>query len=165
MYEEKGYLELDELKERLPSEERLKKGPVAIIECIQEIPCNPCQSACNRKAIKEFERIVDIPSIDFEKCNGCGICIAQCPGLAIFVVWKDYNDTCALIKIPYEFIPLPELGREYDVLNRRGETIGRGKVIKIQSLKANPKTKIIWITIPKDICMEVRNIKVVNEDE
>jgi len=164
MYEEKGYLELEELKEKIPSKEKLKGGPVAIIECIQEIPCNPCQSACNRRAIKEFKKIVDLPLIDFEKCNGCGVCIAQCPGLAIFVVWEDYSDTHALVKIPYEFIPLPEVGKEYDVLNRKGEVVGKGEVIKIQSLKTNPKTKIIWIKVPKELCMEVRNIKVVDEE-
>ena len=26
----------------IPSEERLKKGPVVIIECVENIPCNPC---------------------------------------------------------------------------------------------------------------------------
>jgi len=165
MYEEKGYLELNELGERLPSEERLRKGPVAIIECIQEIPCNPCQEACNRRAIREFKKITDIPLIDFDKCNGCGICVAKCPGLAIFVVWKDYNNDEALVKVPYEFLPLPEIDREYDVLNRRGEVIGQGRVMKIQSLKENPKTKILWITLNKEICMDVRFIRVVNIDE
>ncbi len=165
MYEEKGYLELDELGERLPSEERLKKCPVAIIECIQEIPCNPCQTACNRDAIREFKKITDIPSIDFDKCNGCGICVAKCPGLAIFVVWKDYTDYEALVKIPFEFLPLPEIGKEYDVLNRRGEVIGRGRIVKIQSLKENPKTKIVWVAVKKEICMEARNVKVVSINE
>lgn len=156
MYEEKGYLELNELKERLPSEERLKKGPVVIIECIQEIPCNPCQAACNRKAISEFKKITDVPLVDFNKCNGCGICIAKCPGLAIFVVWRDYKENEALIKIPYEFLPLPEVDKKYNVLNRKGEVIGKGRVEKVQSLKDNPETKIVWIALKKELCMEAR---------
>ena len=30
----------------IPSEERMKKGRVAVIECVQEIPCNPCEGTC-----------------------------------------------------------------------------------------------------------------------
>ena len=44
-----GYLEFEELNEiqKLPSKERYEKGPVAVIECVQEIPCNPCEAACS----------------------------------------------------------------------------------------------------------------------
>ena len=41
-----GYLEYEELEsiQTLPSDERYAEGPVAIIECVQEIPCNPCEA-------------------------------------------------------------------------------------------------------------------------
>jgi Fe-S-cluster-containing hydrogenase component 2 len=84
-----------------PSEERFAKGPVVIVECFQEIPCNPCVDACNRKAITKEKSINALPKVDFEKCNGCGLCIAQCPGLAIFVVDKTYSETHAVDRIPY----------------------------------------------------------------
>ena len=46
-----GYLEYEELEsiQTLPSDERYAEGPVAIIECVQEIPCNPCEAACHLK--------------------------------------------------------------------------------------------------------------------
>ena len=49
-----GYLTLDELKDAgmYPSEERMAQGPVAVAECVQEIPCNPCETACRFHAIK-----------------------------------------------------------------------------------------------------------------
>jgi Fe-S-cluster-containing hydrogenase component 2 len=75
-YEEDGVLELKDLN--LPSEERLKKGPTAIIECIENIPCDPCVDACPFNAIS-MEKITDIPEIDYEKCTGCGTCISMCP--------------------------------------------------------------------------------------
>jgi Fe-S-cluster-containing hydrogenase component 2 len=159
VYKDTGYLEIVELGDKLPTPERFEKGPVAVIECIQEIPCNPCQEACNRNAILAFKHINDTPLVDSELCNGCGICVSACPGLAIFIVWKNYSDTEALIKIPFEMLPLPVEGNSYDLLNRKGEVIGRGKVTKVQAVKSNPKSRVIWITIPKDLFMEARNIR------
>jgi len=59
-----GVIELRELKELglLPPEERLKKGPVAILECPEQIPCNICVSYCGLKAIK-MDKITDIPRV------------------------------------------------------------------------------------------------------
>ena len=82
-----GYPCMEELRKvpGFPSEERMRKGPVAVIECVQEIPCNPCQAACPKKAITIGENITHLPVLDQEVCIGCGICISRCPGLAIFV--------------------------------------------------------------------------------
>ena len=30
------------MKAGIPSKERIRQGRVAVIECVQEIPCNPC---------------------------------------------------------------------------------------------------------------------------
>jgi Fe-S-cluster-containing hydrogenase component 2 len=159
VYKDTGYLEIIELGDKLPSPERFEKGPVAVIECIQEIPCNPCQEACNRNAILAFKHINDTPRVESELCNGCGLCVSVCPGLAIFIVWKNYSDTEALIKIPFEMLPLPVEGKSYDLLNRKGEVIGKGKVTKVQTVKSNPKSRVIWIAIPKALYMDARNIR------
>ena len=39
-----GYPSMEEIRRAngYPSEERFAKGPVAVTECVQEIPCNPC---------------------------------------------------------------------------------------------------------------------------
>ena len=47
-YEKTGVLSIRNL--RLPTDDQLKKG-VAIIECVQEIPCNPCIAICPVNAI------------------------------------------------------------------------------------------------------------------
>jgi len=153
-YEEDGILELKDLN--LPSEERLKKGPAAIFECIENIPCNPCVDACPFNAVS-MEKITDIPTIDYGKCTGCGTCVSVCPGLAIFVV--DLSKEKALITIPYEFLPIPEIGDKVKALDRKGEVVGEAKVIRVK--KNENKTNTITIEVNKELGMTVRNIKVI----
>ena len=45
-----------------PPEERMAKGRVAVIECVQEIPCNPCENACRLGAITIGEQITNLPT-------------------------------------------------------------------------------------------------------
>ena len=108
MLEKNGVPTQDDIKKRMPPEARLKKGPVAMIECFQNIPCNPCSTACRRGAIQEVSVINDLPKINHDICNGCGLCISRCPGLAIFVIDETYSEAEASISLPYEFLPLPE---------------------------------------------------------
>jgi len=149
-WETEGIVELEDL--RLPSEEQLKKG-VAIIECIQEIPCNPCVDACPFDAIS-MENINALPIVNYEKCVGCGKCIEVCPGLAIFVV--KIVDEKALISLPYEFLPLPTEGQKVKALNRRGKEICDAVVKKVRK----GRTPVITIEVPSQYAMEARNIKV-----
>lgn len=142
-----------------PSEERFAKGPVAILECFQKIPCNPCVDACKFNAITKPGDINDLPEMDFDKCNGCGLCIAQCPGLAVFVVDKTYSPSHAVVRIPYEFIPVPDSGQFACGLNRSGEDQGWFKVVKVVSGGRENKTYTIWLAVPQELAMEVRNIK------
>jgi Fe-S-cluster-containing hydrogenase component 2 len=87
-----GYFDLNELTilPGVPSEERLKQGPVVVIECAQEIPCNPCEDACVKGAIEIGDSIVNLPKLKSELCGGCGLCVAAGRGQAIFVVYITY---------------------------------------------------------------------------
>lgn len=145
-----------------PSAERLAQGPVAIVECFQEIPCNPCVDACKRNAITIEGDINGLPIVDFTKCNGCGVCIAHCPGLAIFVIDKTYSESHAIVRLPYEFVPLPEKGQLATALNRAGEELGDFEVVRVISGGAKNKTTTIWLAVPQDLAMEVRSIKAPN---
>lgn len=160
MLEKTGIATEQELSMVIPSKERLEKGPVAVIECFQRIPCNPCQTACKRGAIKEFKDINDRPQIDPEKCNGCGICISHCPGLAIVVVDETYSDEEALIKLPYEFLPLPEEGSFVTGVDRAGNPVCRAKVVKVLNTKAQDRTPTVSIAVPKALSMTVRFLKI-----
>jgi len=141
-----------------PSEERFARGPVALAECFQKIPCNPCADSCKRNAIV-LEDINDLPKVDFEKCSGCGACILQCPGLAIFVVDKTYSESHAVVRLPYEFLPIPQKGQKACGLDRAGEERGWFDVIKVISGGEKNKTMVIWLAVPKELAMEVRSIR------
>lgn len=145
----------------LPSEIRLAKGPVAVFECLQPIPCNPCAEACPRGAITVKE-INDCPTLSEELCNGCGICMTHCPGLSIFVVDANYAKDQGLVKIPYEFYPLPKADEYVDALDRSGACVGKARVIRIQS-SAN-KTNIVWLSVPRELVMDVRSIRLMKEE-
>lgn len=160
MLEKTGIPTDDDIASRIPPKERLMKGPVAIVECYRPIPCDPCYHSCPVNAFAEFEDINDLPRLDFDKCTGCGMCIAQCPGLAIFVVDYTYSREKGIVKIPYEFLPLPEKGQEVLTLNRAGKVIGKGTVERVQSSASFDKTAIVWLSVPKEMVMEVRNFKV-----
>ena len=66
--------------------EKKESSPIAVIECCEEIPCNPCMSACPHHAIVIEGGIHHIPQLKPVLCVGCGICVARCSGQAIFVV-------------------------------------------------------------------------------
>jgi len=147
-----------ELEPFIPPPEVMKRGPLVIVECFQSIPCDPCAASCPSGAIIPFEDINDLPLIDHTKCTGCGLCIASCPGLAIFVVDMTYSSTEALIKLPYEMLPLPEKGQIVSGLDREGQKVADVQVAKV--LRIKNKTNIITIIVPKELAMVIRNIRV-----
>jgi Fe-S-cluster-containing hydrogenase component 2 len=146
----------DDLLAVYPSRERLTKGAVAVLECFQNIPCNPCATCCPRQAIKAFHDINDLPDIDWDKCNGCAICVANCPGLAIFVIDENYSPTEALLKLPYEFVPLPRVGEKVQALNRAGEVVGTGQIVRVQNPPRFDRTAVVHMAVPKELAREVR---------
>jgi ferredoxin len=142
----------------MPSSERLEKGPVACVECVQDIPCDPCEKACPLGAIPIGYPITNLPELDEDKCTGCGLCIAACPGLAIFKVHKNYSEENSLVGFPYEYHPLPEKGDSVPCGNRTGDYIVMGKVQNVQNPKRFNGTPVITVEIPKEYCLEVRTI-------
>ena len=156
-----GYLSNEELQALpgVPSAERIEKGPVAVIECAQEIPCNPCVDACRFHAILIDGSITELPRLDEIKCTGCGLCIAICPGQAIFVVDATFSETEGTVQLPYEYLPLPKVGDIVDGLNRAGKVVCQVEVKRIINSKVNDRTPVITLIVPKEYLMEVRSFK------
>ena len=156
-YLRNGILELEDIE--LPSPERRKKGRVIVIECVQQIPCNPCTEVCPQGAITIEGDITNVPHVDFDKCNGCGLCIANCPGLAIFSVNESLGDEIAEVGLPYEFRPLPQKGERVKLVSRAGEIIGNGTVKRVLNPRSYDKTAVVYLEVPKQLSLEVRFFK------
>jgi Fe-S-cluster-containing hydrogenase component 2 len=150
-YEKTGVLTKKELPR--PSKKQLEKG-AAILECVQEIPCNPCVDSCPVHAISMKD--INAPPInDFNKCIGCTKCVAICPGLAIFVV--KIKDKKAWITLPYEFIPVPKVGDTVKAVDRTGTVRGDALVRKVVK---SGKTMVITVEVDSALAMDVRHIQV-----
>ncbi len=119
-----------------------------IINCDQEIPCNPCTSVCPQEAIKLKKKqgtIMDIPEYT-KDCTGCGLCVAICPGLAITLARKLDANTAEVV-IPYEYNPDFEKGDTIPLSDRDGNYLCDGRVKKIRFMKKY-KTHLITLTLP-----------------
>lgn len=157
---EPGVLDIEKMRAAglYPSAARLARGPIAVIECAQPIPCNPCETACIKGKLKVGDNIVDLPVLD-ETCAGCGLCISQCPGLAIFVVDNTYGETEATVAMPYELRPYPEAGEIVEACDRRGETVCRGRILSVRCPKRNDRCAVLTVIVPKRFSDNVRHVR------
>ena len=141
----------------MPDGSRLARGPVAIYECVEPIPCNVCVFSCPFHAVT-MENITDIPKIDFAKCNGCSVCVGKCPGQAIFVIDLSKPGEFGTVTLQYDLMNPPKKGDEVVVLNREGRKLGYGEVTLVYKEKTTG-SYVISVKVPKNLVMEVRVIR------
>jgi len=154
----KGYLADDEV-EIYPGVKSVK-GLHPVIECSQNIPCNPCQDSCPKNCILIGEDITALPRFDeTTTCIGCGMCVASCSGQSIFLVDHDKEEGYSYITFPYEFWPLPEVGDIGAALDRSGQPIGTAKITEVKSVKAFDQTVLVTMKVHKDMGMRARFFK------
>lgn len=151
----KGYVADDEI-ERYPGVTH-KVGIHPVMECTQNIPCNPCQDACPKKCISIGDNITSLPIVVPEsECINCGMCVASCSGQAIFLVDEDCGDGTATVTLPYEFLPLPKEGTKGIALGRNGKKVCDAEVVNVRSAKAFDKTNLLTMRVPKEYAMKAR---------
>jgi Fe-S-cluster-containing hydrogenase component 2 len=159
MLDKDGIATRDMFEKLLPGAERRKKGPYSVMECYEQIPCNPCSTSCSFKAVS-MEAINSCPNIDFDKCTGCGICVGRCPGLACFILDETVGNGKVKITLPYELDPLPEKDSIVMALGRDGKIVGDAQVVKVLNGKSLDHTNIISILVDERLIYDVRSIKV-----
>ncbi len=139
-----GVATSEQVNSRFPNHEILIR-PKAIIECYENIPCNPCSTSCPFEAITIGTDINNQPKVDFDKCTGCGVCIYNCPGLAIMVC--QIEDNKVRFKISYEFLPYPNEGEVWYAINRKGEVIGDALIEKVALTKRQDRTALVQVLV------------------
>ncbi len=150
-----GYVAEDEI-ERYPGVTH-KAGIHPVIECTQNIPCNPCQDACKFGCIKVGKNITSLPVVDAgAACKNCGMCVASCSGQAIFLVDEDTGDGKAEVTIPYELLPIPETGDMGSALDRSGTKVCEAEVVSVKYSPAFDKTHLLTMRVPKEYAMRAR---------
>ena len=141
-------------------------GVHPVIECTQNIPCNPCQDACKKGCISIGEHITSLPIVvEDSHCIDCGMCVASCPGQSIFLVNEDCGDGSATVTLPYEFYPLPQVGDCGRALSRSGEPVCDAQVVRVRSVKAFDKTALVTMSVPKEFAMAARMFQPAEETE
>jgi len=157
MLYEDGVPTPEDLEKVRPSPEDLARGPVVVIECFQKIPCDPCHTNCKSGCILPFEDLNDLPRTDPSLCDGCGVCVAACPGLAVFIVdLTAGGEGRAVVQIPWEYLPVPQKGREVVLTDRAGNPVGKG--ICIKAIRFRDRTYVLHLDVPAELAMEARGI-------
>lgn len=158
MLETNGIVTKELLRSKFDDLLSSNKKSGAVLECYQEIPCNPCSTSCPFDAITVEPDINQKPVIDYDLCTSCGICVYNCPGLAIFVV--DANKDKALFKISYELLPIPEKGDVVKGVNRAGDEICEATVVRVQNSKAQDNTVLLHVEVDKKYLEEFITVRV-----
>lgn len=140
--------------------ERAACGAVAVIDCREEIPCNPCEDACRRGAIVVGENICDLPRYDPDLCNGCGRCVALCPGMAIVLVDRSSTREGVSVTLPYEMGEEIEEGDEAWALDANGTPLGKGKVVGVAKMGRRNPTRLVTLEVPEGWALKVRGVRV-----
>nr|WP_297933583.1 FAD-dependent oxidoreductase [uncultured Lachnoclostridium sp.] len=152
---ERGYVADIEI-ERYPGVTR-QAGIHPVMECTQNIPCNPCQDACPKGCITIGKNITSLPVVDAtHTCIGCGMCVASCSGQAIFLINESVEEGYGEVTMPYEFLPLPKEGDTGVALGRDGKEVCEAVVTKVKTAKAFDHTNLLTIKVPNDMLMKAR---------
>lgn len=152
----RGFVTEEELQ-AFPAASSSAAGIHPVIECTQNIPCDPCQDACKFGCIKVGQNITKLPMVDpAHTCTGCGMCVACCSGQAIFLVDETYEPGFATVGIPYEFVPYPEPGSRGTALDRSGAPVCQAEVVSCKATRAMDKTALLTMKVPVEYASTAR---------
>lgn len=139
--------------------ERAAAGAVAVVDCGERIPCNPCEEACARGAIEVGEDICAPPRFDAGLCDGCGRCVAMCPGMAIFLLDRSAGNGRARVTVPYEMGEEMRAGREVWAMDGEGKPLGKARVVGAKKRGGRAGTTLVTVEVDEGWALKVRGVR------
>jgi sarcosine oxidase subunit alpha len=152
--------------EELPENE---SGVFPVLHCLQEIPCDPCTTVCKQDLIHiDSDDIRCLPVFRVPEggkgCTGCEKCVVVCPGLAISLVDYRKDPENPTVTLPYEFLKDSlETGDTVAVLDTEGADLGRVEVVGVRAIKANDRTVLVKVKVPKAVAKRIAGLAVQEE--
>lgn len=139
-----------------------EEGITPVLHCVQEIPCNPCVSACPEGVISiPGDPILGKPEILRNECIGCNKCIYLCPGLAITLV--DYRDdpNNPVVSLAYEvYNHRITRGDGVMLTDYEGNYLQEAIVVDVVTKKASRKTQLLKMKASKEVAKRVAGFSI-----
>jgi Fe-S-cluster-containing hydrogenase component 2 len=129
-----------------------EEGVFPVFHCVQEVPCNPCVTACPIGAIyTDKNMITGVPYRDETKaCTGCLNCVAICPGLAVTLVDYRKDRDHPRVTLPFEVGSTKiAIGQMIPVMDQYGNLLGHFPVEKVKVKKKYPGTLLVQIRMDR----------------
>jgi Fe-S-cluster-containing hydrogenase component 2 len=133
-----------------------KSKPIASVECFEEINCNLCEKACPTAAIDFSKKRAQV--LVESACIACGACLPACPSAATLMVHERENLSNSQLTLSWRGQKPWELGEFATLLNRRGESLGSGRVTAILPNEA-PGIQLVQLDVPTHLLWEARGLK------
>jgi len=139
-----------------------------VIRCVEEIPCNPCVDSCTKCSIViPGDPIMGLPEFSGE-CTGCLKCVAACPALAITLVRPDAgeSDGTSVVVVPYELESSSlEKGMEVRTVDFSGNTLGTGKIVRVNKSPGDEKRMLVSVEVPSDQAVDISALLELDAEE
>ena len=155
-----------------PREEDLPLPVYPVIRCVQEIPCDPCREACPEGLIAIEGSIMGLPRLrpgvapegadqPWSPCLGCGECVTVCPGLAINLVFNDYDPSgeTALLMLPFE-LARHRVPEQVETVDLDGQPVGVGRVVGVRSRPEQDRRHLLLLEVPAEERLRVAGFTV-----
>ncbi|MEJ2382801.1 MAG: FAD-dependent oxidoreductase [Xanthomonadales bacterium] len=146
-----------------------REGVSVVFHCDQEIPCDPCTSACPQQAISTGADMRGRPRFIGDEigavCNGCTKCVTICPGLAITLVDYRKDSDWPTVSLAHEF-GKDEIrpGDLVTVLDTEGVALGQAEVSKVAAGRKMDRTVLLRLKAPASIAPRIAGIQVQSPD-
>lgn len=134
------------------------------LECFEKIGCKVCHDACPERAIA----LVDsTPKVLADLCTQCGKCLQACPAAVPVLVETKENETQATLTLSVRGKTAQEVKerRLVDLLNRRGEKMGQGRVLEVKRAEEGSLISLdealVKLSVAAHLVQEVRTIRTV----